>query len=122
MSRSLLHRPASHLLRPGWWCLVTTAADESRGGTIASRGRPAHSAEAAMVWMRLDVRALLSCFDAEDRQRALRWLQHGQWEAVMRLKAGEPYVFTARAEDVAATWSVRPVLFLPLAGRRECTR
>jgi len=48
-------------------------------------------------------------------ERAYHWLDHGQWEAVARLKAGEPYAFTAAAGRTRVEWSARPVLFLPLA-------
>ncbi|NEC87657.1 hypothetical protein G3I71_17875 [Streptomyces sp. SID12501] len=48
--------------------------------------------ERALVWMRLAVRVLLAAFDPE---RAFRCLDHDQWEAVMRLRAGEPYAFVA---------------------------
>lgn len=66
--------------------------------------------------MRLAVRVLLSAFDPEDTERAFRWLDHGQWEAVMRLRAGEPYVFVTSSGDMRVEWSARPVLFLPLTG------
>lgn len=66
--------------------------------------------------MRLAVRVLLSAFDPEDTERAFRWLDHGQWEAVMRLRAGEPYVFVTSSGDMRVEWSAPPVLFLPLTG------
>ncbi|MEV3854939.1 hypothetical protein AB0J38_11490 [Streptomyces sp. NPDC050095] len=121
MKHSLLHRPTSALIRPGWWCVLATTSDAFRNGTDISRGRRTDTAEATMVWMRLEVRTLVSCFDPAERERTLQWLQHGQWEAVMRLKAGEDYAFVGRARDVAVTWSARPVLFLTLLNTRPCT-
>lgn len=115
MRRSLIHRPAS-VGRPGWWCEF--AADSMSGGghdRARRRGKAADTPEQALVWMRLAVRVLLSAFDAEDTERAFRWLDHGQWEAVMRLRAGEPYVFVASSGDTRVEWSARPVLFLPFA-------
>ncbi|MFE3884720.1 hypothetical protein ACFXPQ_17730 [Streptomyces lydicus] len=67
-----------------------------------------------MVWIRLAVRVLLSGFDPRDTERAYRWLDHGQWEAVARLAAGESYAFSAAAGRTHVEWSARPVLFLPL--------
>ncbi|MFF4604247.1 hypothetical protein ACFY12_16175 [Streptomyces sp. NPDC001339] len=64
--------------------------------------------------MRLSVRVLLSSFGSEDTERAFRWLDHGQWEAIMRLKAGEPYAFVASSGDIRIEWAARPVLFLPV--------
>ncbi|MGW1713081.1 hypothetical protein [Streptomyces sp. NPDC002156] len=115
MRRSLMHRPAS-AGRPGWWCEFTaySTADGGNGGT-GLRTKVADTPEQALVWMRLAVRVLLSAFDAEDTERAFRWLDHGQWEAVMRLRAGETYAFVASAGDTRVEWSARPVLFLSLA-------
>ncbi|MFI5524633.1 hypothetical protein [Streptomyces platensis] len=68
----------------------------------------------AVAWIRLAVRVLLSGFDPRDTERAYHWLDHGQWEAVARLKAGEPYASTAAAGRTCVEWSARPVLFLLL--------
>lgn len=115
MRRSLMHRPAS-VGRPGWWCefAAYSKADGGSGGA-RRRANAADTPEQVLVWMRLAVRVLLSAFDPEDTERAFRWLDHGQWEAVMRLRAGEPYAFVATSGDTRVEWSARPVLFLPLA-------
>ncbi|WP_329433271.1 hypothetical protein OG564_11050 [Streptomyces sp. NBC_01280] len=111
MTRSLHHRPTA-LVRPGWWCTCATYSDAFHGGGTMAQARAADTAESAMVWMRLAVRTLLSGFDSEGQHQALHWLRHQQWEAVMRLKAGEPYGYTARVGSVAVEWAARPVLFL----------
>ncbi|MEV5201078.1 hypothetical protein [Streptomyces sp. NPDC053720] len=61
------------------------------------------------------MRTLLYGFDAQDRDRAFRRLDHGQWEweAVIRLRAGESYAYTARAGVRVVDWSTRPVRVLP---------
>lgn len=102
--------------RPGWWCefVAYTTGDSGEGGARA-QSSVAGTPEQALVWMRLAVRVLLSAFDPEDTERALHWLNYGQWEAVMRLRAGEPYVFVASSGDTRVEWSTRPVLFLPMA-------
>lgn len=41
-------------------------------------------------------------------------------EAVIHLKAGTLYVFTAR-QDAVLTWTAHPVLFVPFIGCRDCT-
>ncbi len=121
MRVSLLHRPAS-LGRVGWWCEFTTRTTTADGSEDARvRTHAADSPEQALMWMRMAVRVLLSGFGPEDTERALWWLNHGQWEAVMRLRAGEPYAFVASAGDARLEWSARPVLFLPLALRCPAT-
>ncbi|MGW0825856.1 hypothetical protein [Streptomyces sp. NPDC002845] len=115
MRRSVMHRPAS-VGRVGWWCefVAYLAAGDGGEGGARMRTSAAGTPEQALVWMRLAVRVLLSAFDPEDTERALRWLDHGQWEAVMRLRAGEPYAFVASSGDTRVEWSARPVLFLPV--------
>lgn len=72
--------------------------------------------------MRVAVRTLFSGFDAEDRSRTYGWLDHGQWEAVMRLRAGEPYTYAARAGACSVEWTARPVLYLRTAGKPACSQ
>jgi hypothetical protein len=93
-------------LKATWRCEVTVA------GSVV-QAEHATTATQALIWMRVSVRTLLSDFDAEDRERTFRWLDHGQWEAVIRLKAGEPYTYTARADASVIDWSARPVRTLP---------
>ncbi|MFE3940874.1 hypothetical protein ACFXPV_03185 [Streptomyces sp. NPDC059118] len=95
-------------LRTAWRCEVTVDG-------LLVRAEPATTPTQALIWMRVSVRTLLSGFDAKDRDRTFRWLDHGQWEAVIRLRAGEPYVFTARAGGRVVDWSARPVPALPVA-------
>ncbi|UGY94494.1 hypothetical protein [Streptomyces gobiensis] len=114
MSRILMHQPPP-LLRRGWWCEFTARTPTADGGeTIRSRAHEADTAVRALVWMRMSVRELVSGFDPEDNERAYRWLDHGQWEAAMRLKAGEAYTFVACLGPAGLEWTARPVLFLPL--------
>ncbi|MEC4018438.1 hypothetical protein [Streptomyces sp. H27-D2] len=108
--------PATHR---AWWCEFTVRMASPGGGGGAGerarvRGSRARTPEQALVWMRVAVRVLLSGFDPEDGERAFRWLDHGQWEAVMRLKAGEPYAFVASSGSTRVEWSARPVIFLPV--------
>lgn len=64
-----------------------------------------------MVWIRLAVRVLLSGFDPHDTERAFQWLDHGQWEAVARLRAGEPYACVASAGFTTAHLQVSRSVF-----------
>ncbi|MER5358963.1 hypothetical protein [Streptomyces sp. NPDC002785] len=93
-------------LKTIWRCEVAVA-----GGVV--QAEHADTPTQALIWMRVSVRTLLSGFDAEDRERTFRWLDHDQWEAVIRLKAGEPYTYTARAGASVVDWSARPVRTLP---------
>ncbi len=91
---SLLDRSKA-LAQSTWRCEFPVHS--GRGNGI--QARRADTAEQALVWMRLSVRALISALDPEDQDGAFRWLDHGQWMTIMRLKAGAPYTFTARAGE-----------------------
>ncbi|MFF2409079.1 hypothetical protein [Streptomyces sp. NPDC058092] len=95
------------LLKTAWRCEVTV-------GGLLVRAEHATTPTQALIWMRVSVRTLLSGFDAEDRARTYRWLDHGQWEAVIRLRAGEPYAYAVRAGTAVIDWSARPVRALPV--------
>ncbi|WP_326765618.1 hypothetical protein OG978_14440 [Streptomyces sp. NBC_01591] len=95
-------------LTTAWRCEVTIDG-------LLVRAEHAATPPQALIRMRVSVRTLLSAFDAEDRDRTFRWLDHGQREAVIRLKAGEPYPYTTRAGERVIEWSARPVSALPLA-------
>lgn len=95
-------------LRTAWRCEFTVDG-------LLVRAEHAATPPQALIWMRVSVRTLLSAFDAEDRDRTFRWLDHGQWEAVIRLRAGESYTYTVRAGGRVVGWSARPVRVLPVA-------
>ncbi|MEU9317107.1 hypothetical protein [Streptomyces sp. NPDC048295] len=95
-------------LRTAWRC-------EFAVDGLLVRTEHAATPPQALIWMRVSVRTLISVFDAEDRDRTFRWLDHSQWEAVIRLRAGERYACTARAGGRVVDWSARPVRVLPVA-------
>lgn len=95
-------------LRTVWRC-------EFAADGLPVRAEHAATPTQALIWMQVSVRTLLSAFDVEDRDRTFHWLDHGQWEAVMRLRAGERYACTARAGARVVDWSARPVPVLPVA-------
>lgn len=100
------------LLQRGWWCEATARSGQRTRIRTYRIARP----ERALIWMRTEVRTMLSGFSADDQERAGGWLDHGQWEAVYRLRAGETYTFSASVRTTRLTWSARPVLFLALCG------
>ncbi|MFD4858313.1 hypothetical protein [Streptomyces atratus] len=77
-------------LKTAWRCEVTVDG-------LLARAEHAATPTQALIRLRVSVRTLLSGFGAENRDRTFRWLDHCQWEAVIRLRAGEPYAYTAPA-------------------------
>lgn len=112
---SPLSRPARGLT-PGWWCERTVWPDPATEAGALVRARRCTRPTQTLIWLRLDLRTVLPLLDGEHGRQARRWLDWGQWEAVYRLKAGEPYAFAARTRAGARiAWTARPVLFLPRA-------
>ncbi|WP_344265657.1 hypothetical protein [Streptomyces sodiiphilus] len=103
------------LVRPGWWCELFRHPRLPGGGSLRHT-RAADRPEQALIWMRRSVRTLLPGFAREHAVRAVHWLDHGQWEAVMRLRAGEGYQLLLHAEDGSRwEWAARPVRCLRTA-------
>ncbi|WEH33402.1 hypothetical protein PZB75_08425 [Streptomyces sp. AM 4-1-1] len=108
-------------LQAAWWCECVVRTDMAPDGVTRVRGERADTSRDALRWMRIAVRTLLPGFDPVDRDRAFQWLVHGQWEAAVRLGAGERYAFTARSGATVIEWSARGVLCVPrLDGGSPC--
>lgn len=117
MRRSLIHRPPT-VLGPAWWCQLLAHQPDSGQSWERFRGHLAPHPESALVWMRSEVRTLASGFGPDDVMRAYSWLDHGQWEAIHRLRAGEHYTFDAAMSGARVELSIRRVLPLPRASLR----
>ncbi|GAB2893500.1 hypothetical protein [Streptomyces mayteni] len=104
------------MLEPGLWCERVVR----RGDEVGVQARRAARPIQALIWMRVEVRTVLSLLDADESERVFRWLSYGQWEAIYRLRAGGSCRLPVRTRTgVRVAWEIRPVLFLPTAGR--CT-
>ena len=108
--------PGRAVLEPGLWCERVVRRDDDVGVQARRAARPIQ----ALIWMRVEVRTVLSLLDADEAERVYRWLSYGQWEAIYRLRAGGSCRLPVRTPTgVRVSWEIRPVLFLPTAGR--CT-
>jgi hypothetical protein len=78
------------------------------------------TALAAVEWVRISAGPLVSSLDEVERSAALSWLEGGGCiGAVAGLRRGVPCVFAIRCGGTKVEWTVRPVVFLPLAGRDD---
>jgi hypothetical protein len=119
-------RTAAVGVRRGFWAeCVTRAADE---GACLVASIDTVTGLQAVRWMRISARTLVSLLDDVERDAALSWLDGGGCiGAVAGLRRGVPCAFTIRRGGTWVEWTVRPVVFLPLAGRDdrgvpECAR
>ncbi|GAB2920262.1 hypothetical protein [Streptomyces mayteni] len=111
--------PARQVTRPlavtrRWRCQIIAG---SHGQTARGWYFMASTPHSALVWLRVELRVLLHVFDAKGVQRALDWLELGQWEAIAHLRAGQQHIVEVRSDQVMVEWSARPVLLLPLVPR-----
>ncbi|KUJ64151.1 hypothetical protein ACZ90_61220 [Streptomyces albus subsp. albus] len=102
------------LTRPGYWC---TCATEPAHAVL--RSLEADTAIQALIWIRVMLRTIVSALDPPEVQRAYAWLDHGQWEAIQRLKDGRTVTFEVTVRDTRIEWYARRVLFLPLLHRED---
>jgi hypothetical protein len=104
--------------RRGFWAeCVTRPADE---GPCLVASVDMVTARQAVGWVRISARSLVSLLDDSERDAALSWLDGGGCiGAVAGLRRGESCVFRIRRGGACVEWTVRPVLFLPLAGRDD---
>ncbi|WP_461082087.1 hypothetical protein [Streptomyces deserti] len=103
----------------GYWCECWT---ESFGDTKA---RPAlrasfdaYSAAQADRWVAVALRTITPALDSDASDEAWLWLYDGRAETRRALLRSEPCTVTVTHASTRITWTVRPVIFLPLAERQ----
>lgn len=74
----------------------------------------AYSTREAVRWVRVSLMMVAMSLDEEPYQQARRWLDHGQTEAANALAEGRAHTLVLKQRTTVATWTVRPVLHLPV--------
>ncbi|GAB7075922.1 hypothetical protein JCM18897A_37790 [Streptomyces sp. JCM 18897] len=78
-------------------------------------------------WVAIALRTISPALDSDASDEAWAWLHEERAETRRALICSEPCTVTITHADVRITWTIRPVLFLPVAHRqgaelRTCTR
>ena len=94
-------------LQRGFYC--ECFVNEHRLGTF-----DAYSPREALRWIRVSLMMIAMTLDEEPYRQARHWLDHGQDEAAQLLTEGRPHTLTLKQRTTPATWTVRPVTYLPL--------
>ncbi|MFJ4829748.1 hypothetical protein ACIP79_07465 [Streptomyces sp. NPDC088747] len=104
--------------RPGFWCECWTQdlAEEQRPALRASFD--AYSPPQADRWVAVALRTISPALDPEASDDAWVWLYQGRIATRHALLHGEPCEVAVTHETTRITWTIRPVLFLPLAHRQ----
>ncbi|MFF5857124.1 hypothetical protein ACFY8B_16035 [Streptomyces sp. NPDC012751] len=70
-------------------------------------------------WVAVILRTISSGLDADASDAAWEWLYEGRIETRRALLRGEPCTVSVTHEDIRITWTIRPVVFLPLLHRQS---
>ncbi|BCL28969.1 hypothetical protein ACFFS2_05975 [Streptomyces aurantiacus] len=105
--------------RPQWgyWCECWTE-DLTEGGMSELRGSfDAYSAPQAARWVAVALCTISPALGAEAADEAWRWLDEGRVKTRLALMRQQPCSVAVTQARTRITWTIRPVLFLPLAHR-----
>jgi hypothetical protein len=107
----------------GFWCECWTEDTED---TEDPEKRPAlrasfdaYSAHQADRWVAVALRTLTPALDANAFEEAWTWLYEDRADTRRALLREEPCTVTVTQASTRITWTIRPVVFLPLAHRRR---
>ncbi|MFF9285788.1 hypothetical protein [Streptomyces griseosporeus] len=109
------------MLKPsqqGYWCECWT---EDLSGTRLPTLRAsfdAYSAPQADRWVAVALRTISPALDADASDEAWEWLYEGRIETRRALLRSEPCTVSVTHAKTRITWTIRPVIFLPLAHRQ----
>ncbi|GLP66262.1 hypothetical protein TUSST3_28820 [Streptomyces sp. TUS-ST3] len=102
----------------GYWCECWTedVAEETRPVLRASFD--AYSALQADRWVAVALRTISPAVDPDASQEAWEWLYDGRIATRKALLRAEPCTVTVTQARTRITWTIRPVIFLPMAHRQ----
>ncbi|MCH0561949.1 hypothetical protein [Streptomyces sp. MUM 2J] len=104
--------------RRGYWCECWTHdADEQQPPALRA-SFDAYSAPQADRWVAVTLRTISPALDPDASDQAWAWLYQGRVATRHALLRSEPCAVTVTQADTRITWTIRPVIFLPLAHRQ----
>jgi hypothetical protein len=98
----------------GYWCECWTE-DTTTAGPALRASFAAHSAPQADRWVSIALRTISPALDSDASGAAWAWLYEERIETRRALLRSEPCTVTIKHADAHITWTIRPVIFLPLA-------
>lgn len=105
--------------RRGYWCECWTVdlTDGTQRPELHA-SFDAYSAPQADRWVAVALRTIAPALDPEASDEAWAWLYQGRIHTRRALLRAEPCTVTITQASTRVTWTIRPVLFLPLAHRQ----
>ncbi|MEU1163802.1 hypothetical protein ABZ372_25485 [Streptomyces sp. NPDC005921] len=106
--------------RRGFWCECWT--EDLTGGMQWPALRAsfdAYSAPQADRWVAIALRTISPALDPDASDDVWAWLHDGRVETRRALLRLEPCTVSVTQANTRITWTIRPVIFLPLAHRQD---
>ncbi|MFD8810571.1 hypothetical protein ACFV23_03485 [Streptomyces sp. NPDC059627] len=106
--------------RRGFWCECWTEDLTDGMQWPALRASfDAYSAPQADRWVAIVLRTISPALDPDASDEVWAWLHDGRAETRRALLRLEPCTVSVTQASTCITWTIRPVIFLPLAHRQE---
>ncbi|CAL9534653.1 hypothetical protein [Streptomyces sp. enrichment culture] len=106
-------------LTRGYWCECWTQNLTTTEASILRASFDAYSAPQASRWVAIALRTISPALDADASKQVWTWLYEERTETVQALIRSEPRTLAITQAGTRITWTIRPVLFLPLAHRQN---
>ena len=103
----------------GFWCECWTQDVNDETGWPAHRASfDAYSAPQADRWVAVALRTISPALDPDASDEAWAWLYDGRIDTRRALLRMEPCTVSLTHASTRITWTIRPVIFLPMAHRQ----
>jgi hypothetical protein len=103
----------------GFWCECWTQDVNDETGAPALRASfDAYSAPQADRWVAVALRTISPALDPDASDEAWEWLYDGRIDTRRALLRMESCTVSLTHASTRITWTIRPVVFLPLAHRQ----
>ncbi|MFH9662966.1 hypothetical protein ACH4NF_33090 [Streptomyces sp. NPDC017248] len=102
----------------GFWCECWTESLTRQGPPALVASFDAYSAPQADRWVAIALQTISPALDSDASTAAWEWMHDGRTDTRRALLPAEPCTVTLTHAGTRITWTIRPVLFLPLAHRR----
>jgi hypothetical protein len=102
----------------GFWCECWTENLTEQSPPLLLASFDAYSAPQADRWVAVALQTISPALDSDASTEAWEWMYDGRIDTRRALLRAEPCTVSLTHAGTRITWTIRPVLFLPLADRQ----
>ncbi|MFD8613248.1 hypothetical protein [Streptomyces sp. NPDC059631] len=107
------------LPRWGFWCECWTESLTEQDPPVMVASFDAYSAPQADRWVAVALETIFPALDSDASSAAWEWMYDGRIDTRRALLRADPCTVSLTHASTRITWTIRPVLFLPLAHRQD---